>query len=56
VPEALLWLDPEIQNEMDRAGKFYAKACGGCRVRGRCLGLRREYVDRFGDRGILPFA
>ena len=56
VPEALLWLDPEIQNEMDRAGKFYAKACGGCSVRGRCLGLRREYVDRFGDRGILPFA
>ena len=31
---------------------IYAETCAGCGARERCPGLRREYLERFGERGI----
>lgn len=30
--------------------------CTGCAAKDHCVGPRREYVERFGDRGLLPFS
>lgn len=32
----------------------YAEACQGCRLRADCFGLRQEYLDTFGSRGLVP--
>lgn len=31
-------------------------ACQGCAARAHCVGPRREYLARWGDRGLVPFA
>lgn len=32
----------------------YGAACSTCEARTSCFGLRQEYLDRFGERGLLP--
>ena len=55
-PAAVLgWFDPEEEEDSDVSGRLYGEACGRCAVRNRCLGLRREYLDVHGERGIVPF-
>ena len=39
----------------DLNDRMFVDACAGCAVRDRCPGIRKEYVEAFGDRGIAPF-
>jgi pyruvate-formate lyase-activating enzyme len=34
----------------------YASVCQTCTEKPACFGLRPEYLDQFGERGLLPFA
>ena len=33
----------------------YAPSCDDCARKGECFGLRQEYLETFGDRGLRPF-
>ncbi len=54
-PEALQSLAPERLPEGELAGRRYTEACAGCALRASCIGVRREYYERFGGRGLRPF-
>lgn len=54
-PEAIWWLDSEGLDEMDLSARAFGEACQRCAERPRCLGVRREYLEVFGDRGLVPF-
>ena len=41
---------------MDLEGRTFGAACAACAARPGCLGLRREYVEVHGERGLVPFA
>ncbi len=43
----------ESFDAMDRAGRFFPPACDGCGAREGCLGVRREYYEVHGRRGIV---
>lgn len=49
-------MERESENEGDVAGRVYAEACQECAFRPHCLGLRREYLDVHGTRGVTPYA
>ncbi|MEZ4265782.1 MAG: radical SAM protein [Myxococcota bacterium] len=52
----LLRLDtPERYAEVDTAGRTYAEACERCAMKPHCIGMRREYLETWGERGIVPF-
>ena len=55
-PEALQSLAPERLPEGELAGRRYTDACASCALRPSCIGVRREYYERFGGRGLRPFA
>jgi len=38
----------------DVAGRIFLAPCEGCGARRTCLGVRREYVDVHGARGLIP--
>lgn len=40
---------------MDQEGRVWVEACDGCALKAECLGLRREYVEVHGGRGVVPF-
>jgi MoaA/NifB/PqqE/SkfB family radical SAM enzyme len=44
--------DLAFRNLHDRT---FVDACSSCAVRDRCPGVRKEYVEAFGTRGIRPF-
>ena len=56
---------PEVmaQQPLDRqrftgsiiAHRRYLPLCDACARREACFGLRQEYIDRFGHRGLVPF-
>jgi hypothetical protein len=48
-------MERERQNEGDVSGRLYVEECASCVLREDCLGLRREYIDLHGGRGIEPF-
>jgi MoaA/NifB/PqqE/SkfB family radical SAM enzyme len=37
-------------------GGVFLERCGSCRARGRCNGLRAEYLERYGDAEFQPLA
>jgi hypothetical protein len=39
----------------DVTSRIFAPRCQGCAARSTCLGVRREYLDQWGDRGLVPF-
>ncbi|RME25174.1 MAG: radical SAM protein [Deltaproteobacteria bacterium] len=63
---ALCVLDPDIvdarvrivqrgtyeEGELDH--RRFAKACAACADRSSCFGLRQEYLDAFGESGLVP--
>jgi pyruvate-formate lyase-activating enzyme len=55
---ALLAQQPLRREQFD-AGQLthlaFAEECGGCARRGACFGLRQEYREAFGGRGLRPF-
>ena len=54
VPELLQAVRPGDFDRLDTTGRLYGEACGGCRLKPECLGLRREYFDIHGERGVRP--
>lgn len=48
-------MDRDSQTEGDVRGRVYASVCEPCVFRSNCLGLRREYLDVHGERGVSPF-
>ena len=48
-------MDRDEESAGDVFGRVFASVCDECAVRPHCLGVRREYLDRFGDRGLVPF-
>jgi organic radical activating enzyme len=40
----------------DTSGRFLVSACSNCSAKSTCLGVRKEYVSVYGERGITPFA
>lgn len=55
VPEAIWEVRAEAQNRFDRSARAQPEPCRTCAFSDGCLGARREYVDRFGGRGLVPF-
>ena len=41
-------------SEEDLLPRAYPEACSGCGQRSSCSGVRRDYLDVFGSRGITP--
>jgi pyruvate-formate lyase-activating enzyme len=41
--------------EQDLAARGYVEPCERCAVKPECLGVRNEYIETFGSRGIEPF-
>ena len=50
--DTLRKMDRTIEEANDVSGRMFVDACGACAQRPHCLGLRKEYVEVFGDRGI----
>lgn len=44
----------QLIEQVTHAGKAQVAACRGCRYEGRCLGVERRYVERFGEAEIRP--
>ena len=54
-PEALWWVAPNEVDTMDTSGRSYAEQCDQCTMKSRCLGVRQEYFEAWGERGLVPF-
>ena len=50
-PGGTFWL-----SESRITANTFVAACEGCGARGRCMGVRRDYLDRFGAGEVRPFA
>lgn len=56
IPELVPWRPNGTHDAAHTAGRQRAPdACQRCRARDHCVGVRHEYVDKFGDRGLVPF-
>jgi hypothetical protein len=54
-PELISWVDRDKYDSGDVSGRSFPEACTTCAVKSRCMGVRNEYLGRYGDRGITPF-
>ena len=54
-PELISWVDRDKYDSGDVSGRSFPEPCTKCAVRNRCMGVRNEYLGRYGDRGITPF-
>ena len=55
-PGLMHWQDGQNVDESDKIARGYADACRSCAARDGCLGVRLAYLERWGDRGLRPFA
>lgn len=54
-PEVLVEADPASYAASESGSRCFVEACEGCARRAVCLGVRRDYVARWGSRGVVPF-
>lgn len=54
--ELIRSLSPDEVNDAAREGRAYADVCDDCAAQPHCLGVRHEYLQRFGSQGLRPFA
>ena len=54
-PELISWVDRDKYDSGDVSGRSFPEPCNACAVRNRCMGVRNEYMERYGERGITPF-
>ena len=47
-------MDRAAEEEHDAQGRRFVEPCGRCAHQPHCLGVRNEYVELFGDRGLEP--
>ena len=55
-PELIRPVALDTLDAKDTEGRVYGAACDGCALRRGCLGLRHEYVQVHGERGLAPLA
>jgi pyruvate-formate lyase-activating enzyme len=56
VPELLPWRDQGAMDDHNLSGRTQApEPCQACAAFSQCAGTRREYVQRHGGRGLVPF-
>ena len=53
-PDLMLCFPLEEVGEKDIEGRAFADSCSECLLRPGCLGVRREYLERFGGEGLEP--
>lgn len=57
IPDLVPWRPYESFDAHNRTAREHAaSACKRCAARDSCIGPRREYLTRFGERGLVPFA
>jgi pyruvate-formate lyase-activating enzyme len=57
IPDRVPWRPAETMDPQHASARVHDPApCRTCAARSQCIGVRREYVDRFGDRGLQPYA
>lgn len=57
VPHVVAWRPNEARDAAHASGRSHEpEGCKTCAARGHCVGLRREYVERFGARGLAPYS
>jgi pyruvate-formate lyase-activating enzyme len=54
-PKLLKWVDREMFDEGDTSGRVFPEPCQGCAAKDHCMGVRREYLAKYGTRGLAPF-
>jgi MoaA/NifB/PqqE/SkfB family radical SAM enzyme len=54
-PELIRSVAPARLDAKDLEGRAFGAACARCALRSACLGLRNEYVEVHGERGLSPF-
>lgn len=54
VAAELRQMDRAAEEEHDAQGRRFVEPCGRCAHQPHCLGVRNEYVELFGDRGLEP--
>ncbi len=57
-PELIRWMPAQTAATLDAhdsASREHGPVCAACAARDRCLGPRRAYRARFGDRGLTAF-
>ena len=54
-PELISWVDRDKYDSGDVSGRSFPEPCTKCAVKNRCMGVRNEYIGRYGNRGITPF-
>jgi len=54
-PEFIRLVDRKAFDPTDLSSRTFAPACDQCALRGRCLGLRNEYLEMMGDADVVPF-
>lgn len=56
IPELVPWRPNATHDATHASGRLRPpSACESCAAREHCVGVRREYLERFGERGLLPF-
>lgn len=56
VPSAFALDAAEAIPDANFGARGNATACVGCAVRDACVGPRKTYLERYGERGLVPFA
>ncbi len=57
VPELVPWRSGTTLDPTSASARVHdPEPCRACAARSHCVGVRREYFDRWGDRGLVPFA
>jgi len=55
VPELMRWQPDLEMADSDAQSRGFAPVCQTCAAQAGCLGVRREYLAQYGDRGLRPF-
>jgi pyruvate-formate lyase-activating enzyme len=54
-PTLVQWASPDAFDPSDVSGRRYPEPCQACAFKPHCLGVRKEYLDLYGPRGLTPF-
>lgn len=55
-PALVPWERVDVLDARDMSARCFADVCNDCAARAYCVGVRREYVERFGSKGLVPYA
>lgn len=56
IPELVPWRPNATHDATHASGRVRPPSvCQGCAAKDHCVGVRREYLDQFGEQGLVPF-